>query len=237
MQFIRGLPAKVFQILVAILCAYLFIADPLPLNRVVYQIAQMFVLVYYVVATSGSIIERTEQDTVDLILSKPFTRRDIILADFLSNVTSTSIMTLLLTIAITLVYGIRAHDWNTTFLTLGIVLVINFMSIYGFVILSGIVSRNVAIVTVLWVGYIFLGAVLLEGQSQLHGTVDHANVVLKTIVDGLYYALPQIYAVSRAISSLLTNRAWELQSILFTLGGGIVALLGSVYLFDRQAME
>src|SRR5271169_3060731 len=116
LQFFRGLLARVFIILTMILCVYLFTTQTLPLSTVVHQIC--LVLAFYIVATAGSIIEKTEQYSIELILSKPYTRRDVILADFLSGVTVTAVLTLLLSLVLTLVYGIRAHVWDTTFLAL-----------------------------------------------------------------------------------------------------------------------
>lgn len=237
LQFFRGLLARVFIILTMVLSIYLFTAQTLPLDKVVHQICLILVLAFYVVATAGSIIEKTEQYSIELILSKPFTRRDVILADFLSGVTVTSVLTLLLTIVLTLAYGIRAHEWNTAFLALAIILIINFISLYSFIILSGILLKNVAIVTVFWIGYLYVGAIFLEARTELIYPQTGANFFIKATFDGLYYLLPPIYAVSRTITTLFSNTIWNSQPIMFTLSGGIVALVISVYLFNKQELE
>lgn len=237
LQFFRGLLARVFIILTMILCVYLSITQTLPLSAVVHQICLILVLAFYIVATAGSIIEKTEQYSAELILSKPFTRRDVILADFLSSVTVTSVLTLLLSLVLTLVYGIRTHVLDTTFLALAIILIINFISLYSFIILTGILLKNVAIVTVFWIGYLYVGAIFLEERTELIYPQTGANFFVKVIFDGLYYLLPQIYAVSRAVTVLLSNTIWNPQSIMFTLSGGIAALVSSVYFFNRQELE
>ena len=237
LQFFRGLFARVFIALIMIVCIYFLTVQSLPLDKLVHQICLILVLAFYIVATAGSIIEKTEQYSIELILSKPFNRRDVILADFLSGVTVTTVLTLLLTIVLTLVYGIKGHQWNTTFLALAIILIVNFISLYSFIILSGILLKNIAIVTVLWIAYLYVGALFLEARTELIYPQIGANYFIKTIFDGLYYLLPQIYAVSRDVTALLSNAIWNPRSIMFTLVGGIVALVSSVYFFNRQELE
>lgn len=237
LQFLRGLFFKAFVALTVILCIYLFFAERLPIAKAVATMCSMLVLAYYVVATAGSIIEKTERYSIELILSKPFTRRDIILADFLSTVTITSLMTLLLLMMITLVYGIRAHEWTMMFCELFVALSINFIAIYAFVILSGIILKNAAIVTVIWIGYVYVVALLLEARSEFIYARFSAHVLVRASFDGLYYFLPQVHAVSINVISFLSKTTGSLQPILFTLLGGMVALVSSIFFFNRQEMD
>ena len=236
-QFFKALLVRAFIFIVALLCIFLFITPTFPLPRMVYQICSMLVLAYYVVATAGSIIERTQLSSVELILAKPFTRRDIILADFLSIITTTSILTLLLTLVVTLAYGIRWQEWSTTFLGLAISLNINFFALYGFILLSGILLKNIAVVTVLWIGYVYVGAILLETRSEFIYQNLGSHSFVQLICDGVYYLLPQLYAVSRAITLSFSDASSNLLPLVFTITGGIAALTCSVYLFNRQELE
>ena len=151
-QAIRGPMIKAcFVIIVLLLILFSFIPS-LPRPEVIIQISAVLGFAYFIVSTAGSIIEKTERFSVELFLSKPFTRRDIILADFLSTVTSISFLMVLLSIGVWLIFGIRQSEWEAPLLALSLSMIIGFSSLYSFIILTGILVRNAALVIVFSVG-------------------------------------------------------------------------------------
>jgi len=235
-QAMRGLMFKAcFVIIVLLLVTFSFIPS-LPRSEVIIQISTVLGFAYFIVSTAGSIIEKTERLSVELFLSKPFTRRDIIFADFLGTVTAVSFLVLLFSIGSWLIFGFRQNEWDATLLALSLSMIIGFSSLYSFVILTGILVRNAALVILFWVGYVYFGALLLEARSDfIYNKLS--GVFYRVIFDTLYYGLPQVLSICKVFSRLKFGAFSDFSPIMFSLISGAAALTASVLIFNRRDLD
>lgn len=224
-----------FVIIVLLLIAFSF-TPSLPDPQIIIQITTVLGLAYFIVTTAGSIIEKTERFSVELFLSKPFTRRDIIFADFLGTVTSISFLMVLFSIGLWLIFGFRQNEWEASLLALSLSMVIAFSSLYCFIILTGILVRNTAIVILFWVGYVYFGALLLETRSDfIYGKLS--GIYYRVIFDTLYYCLPQVLSICKIFSRLKFGALSDFSPIMFSLISGAVALMASVLIFNHRDLD
>jgi len=223
---------KAFVVLILCCTVMLLVVPVLPSPKTVSQICSTLVLAYFVVAVSGKVIEKTERLSIELFLAKPFSRSDILFADFLGTISVVSTCILLLSLGFWGAFGIRQGSGASTFISLFFSLTIQCIFLYCFIMLSGILIRNVGIVVILWVGYVYAGALLLEERAEFLN--PGMPEVIRTFFDVLYYILPQNFAIGKSIANLFSQTNLNLLPILISGVSSAGALGLAIWLFNRH---
>jgi len=160
------------------------------------------VVVFGLFGTAGVIPDALEKGTVDIYLSKPIARWQLLAGKYLGSVAVIFLNIVYFIGAIWLVLGIKAGVWNTHFLLLALLMTYEFASLFAIVTFLGVLSRNMAIAIIGGFLYLFFIAGPLEGrQAGLY--LLSTSGVYRTIVDGLYYLLPQITAMEAGAMRLV----------------------------------
>ena len=224
--------------LVLILCSVvgLSVLPTLPQATVLYLTCSLLILAYFIVATAGNIIEKTDRFSIELFLAKPFSRRDIILADFLGTITVVSALSLLLSLGLWFVFGVRQNEWGPTFIALFFSLSLGFISLYCFIILTGLVIRNVSVVIITWVGYVYFGALLLETRADFI-YAKMPGLYVRIVLDTVYYSLPHTLSIAKVFSRFTFNTINDFLPIIFSLASGTAALMSAVFIFNRRDLD
>lgn len=188
------------------------------------------VVLFGIFATSGIIPDTLEKGTVDLYLSKPLARWELLLGKYLGAVAA-MFVNIAYFIGITwIVFGLKFGVWNPQFLLSTVSLTFLFACLFSIVAFLGVLSRNMAITII----GAFLYLIIIGGalQSREHGLyMIWTNTIYRGIIDGLYYLLPQLSAVQENVLKLISHQEadWKpfLQALLSSglLFGGGAALL------------
>lgn len=193
------------------------------------------VLFLGIFATAGIVPSMMEKGTIDLLLSKPLPRWVLLFGRALGGVAAIAINLTLFAIAIWALYGIAAGVWYFPFVTWTVLL-----SMFSFIVLfSGVMLLNV--VTESWVlpmslAYVhmtILSTFLTNREATLFQFIE--SPVIRSLIDGLYYLLPQVNDMITAIPQAIFSSSgvpWEpfLQCTIF-----MIVMLGlAAWRFDRK---
>ena len=212
----------------------LFFLPTLPEARVVYATGSLLILAYFIVATAGNIIDKTDRLSIELFLSKPFSRRDVILADFLGTVTAVSVLSLLLSLGLWIVFGVRQNEWSHVVISLCFSLSVGFSMLYCFVILTGLLIRNVSIVIITWVSYVYVWSFMLETREDF---VIAKNPSVNIILDAIYYSLPQTFAIIKVFARFTFGTVNDFLPLIFSLVSGAAALIFAVFILNGRDID
>jgi len=168
---------------------------------------------------------------VELLLSKPVSRGQVVAGHVIGVWAAIAVLTLYLMGGTWLIMSLKSGVWNLRFLlSIGIVIGM-FAVMYAAVMLMGVWTESTALALIVAYGLIFISMVLAGGSEigPLLGPIG------KPVFWGLYHALPNFTEVTAIVTSLAKDQAvssWYplVSSLLF--GGVIYGVTG--YLFARR---
>ena len=189
------------------------------------------VVLFGVFATAGIIPDMLEKGTVDLYLSKPIARWELLLGKYLGAIVVVLANAIYFIGALWLIFGLKLGVWNVQFLLSAFTLTFVFACLFSIVAHLGVASRNMAISIIGGFLYLFVISGALYHRERLLYLVSD-NSLYRGIVDGLYYLLPQLSAMQdNIIKQQITQQTmdWKpfVQSLLSSaviFGGGIIIL-------------
>ncbi len=188
------------------------------------------IVLFGVFATSGIIPETLEKGTVDLYLSKPIARWELLLGKYLGAVSVMFVNIMYFIGILWVVFGMKLGVWNLQFLLSIFTLTFLFAGLFSIVAFLGVLSRNMAITIIgAFLYLIVIGNALQSREFGLY--LLWTNPIYRGGIDGLYYIFPQLAAVQQNIMKLISHQEadWKpfLQALLSSglLFGGGAALL------------
>jgi len=162
------------------------------------------VVVFGIIGTAGVIPDALEKGTVDIYLSKPIARWQLLAGKYLGSVAVIFLNIVYFIAGLWLVVGLKAGVWNAHFLLSALLMTYAFACLFAIVAFLGVLSRNMAIAIIGSILYLILVANPLEGrQAGLY--LLSTNGAYRAILDGLYYLLPQIPAVESGAMRLVAG--------------------------------
>jgi ABC-type transport system involved in multi-copper enzyme maturation permease subunit len=191
------------------------------------------ILLFGVIATASLIPDVLEKGTVDVYLSKPVARWELLLGRSFGAVAAIFINILYFIGAIYLIVGVKLGVWNHLFLLSSITLTIAFACLYSLMGFFGVIARNV-IVPILGT-YFFL----LVIASILHGRETglyllSENGIYRGIIDGLYYLFPQVSAMQQETGKLILGEAFDWKPFVQSLLSSTVIFLASALILKKK---
>ena len=174
-----------------------------------------------------------EKGAVDLILSKPISRAQIILGKFLGGTLIVFINIAYLIISIWLMIIIKFNIWDISFLYSIFTITFTFASLYALIILIGILTQSSVLAMMLSYIIFFVLSPILVARDTISIFLD--SKIAETIMDVLYYVIPK----TSELGSLTTEIAIgygidDFQPILTTLAFTILVLYGSIIIFSKK---
>lgn len=165
------------------------------------------IMLFGVFATASIIPDSMEKGTVDLYLSKPLARWELLLGKLLGAVAVISATILFFIGGLWLVFGVKVGIWNWQFLLSSLTISFMFTCIFSIVLLFGIIFRNTAVPIIGC--FLFLAVIdnVLENRKTIFGFTE--NRILHGTLDGLYFALPQISAMQNELANQITHQTME----------------------------
>jgi ABC-type transport system involved in multi-copper enzyme maturation permease subunit len=191
------------------------------------------IVLFGLFATAGLVPDALEKGIVDLYLSKPIARSELLLGKFLGGTIVILLNILYFIGCLWLLLGLKLGVWNFPFLYSTLPLTFAFACLFTIAVFFGVLARNMAIAIIAVFAYLFIFAGALE--SRVTGLyLLSENALYRRFLDGLYYALPQVLGVQHTTMGWIIGKdmLWQpfLQSFLSS--GAILAL--SIILLRRK---
>jgi ABC-type transport system involved in multi-copper enzyme maturation permease subunit len=183
-------------------------------------------------ATANLVPVMLEKGYVDLLLSKPLSRPALFLGRYLGALSVVCINLLYLVGGVWLLLGWKTGVWKTGLPAAGLVILLTYAVLLGFMMLVGVVTGSSSI-TIMLSYFLFPLTAFLSARDNL--TVMLTSKTAVAVIDGLYHMLPKITGMGRIMSELtmerpVTSFAPIGSSIIF---GATCLALGTVY-FSRK---
>jgi ABC-type transport system involved in multi-copper enzyme maturation permease subunit len=149
------------------------------------------VVLFGMFATAGVLPDALEKGTVDLYLSKPIARWELIVGKYLGAVLAIGANILYFIGILWLIIGVKVGVWDPGLLASIPAMTFVFACLFSVVVFFGVLSRNMAISIIAGFVYLLVIAQLLQGREAGLYLIS-SSPVYRSVVDGFYYALPQI---------------------------------------------
>ncbi len=183
-------------------------------------------------ATSNLIPTLLQPGFIDLFISKPVSRLEILAGRFTGAVAIVAFNIFYLIIFTFLVMSLKTGIWNWGFLFAGIMITLTFSALFALMTLLGVISGSGPFSLMLTYLILFFSPLLLQ-REQIYALLNAK--IYGYILDGLYYLLPKTAELGNITQKLV--RSIEIQnwmplwsSVLF----GIFAFLLSTYIFKQK---
>lgn len=184
------------------------------------------IMLFGVFATAGIIPDTMEKGTVDLYLSKPIARWELLLGKFLGAVAVMSATILFFIGGLWLVFGMKVGVWNIQLLLSAITLSFMFACIFSLVLLLGVIFRNTAIPIIGIFLYLMVVDNVLENRKAIFAFTE--NAIVHGALDTLYYIFPQISGMQKQLTNQIMHQPMEWKPF-------VQALLSSMTIFGCGA--
>ncbi len=141
-----------------------------------------------------------EKGTIDLLLSKPISRPQLLLGKYLGGLLVVFINILFLIVGVWLIISFKFSYWDFSFLFVSLTITFAFAVLYSIIVLFGVLTKN----SILGMMIAYLIFIILSPLMQLYAEELNTFVesgVARTILDGLYYIIPQTAALMGKITA------------------------------------
>ncbi len=191
--------------------------------------AGMFLAVF---ASAGLIPSVFEPGRIELLLSKPIHRYQILVGRYIGNLLVIAVNVCYLVLSVWLILGIKTGIWTYGFLWSSAFTVFVFAILLTVVVLIGVLWESAAIATMVTFGLILVSPILAQ-KPLLERLLD--SETSRNVVRTLYYILPKVFDLGRITRELVLGEPvtdwmpiWS--SALF----GVVIFGVSLFAFARR---
>lgn len=191
------------------------------------------IILFGVFATAGIIPDILEKGTIDLYLSKPIARWELLLGKYLGAVTIIFLNIVYFLGALWLIFGVKTGVWNTGFLFASLTMGFVFASLYSLTAVFAVIFRNTAIPIIGSFLYLFIIGGILEGREHTLFLLSE-NVVFRGFINGLYYVLPQISALQANVSRQIIEQSVQWEPFVQSLISSAAILGAAMYVFAKR---
>ncbi|HZV12122.1 MAG TPA: ABC transporter permease subunit [Candidatus Kapabacteria bacterium] len=187
----KGLPPETFAVLARIIES---------------SVAGFFylLLVFISVFATASIIPNAmEKGTIDLYLSKPVARWELLFGKILGSVAVIAANIGMFMLGAWIILSLRLGFWNPGFMSAAAVMLFAFVVLYSVVVVLNIVTRSAALgIIVVYIHFLALSPIL-AGRAGIFAFIQ--NDLVHKIIDWVYYILPQTAEHIGIASALIKN--------------------------------
>ena len=184
-------------------------------------------------SASSFIPNMLEKGNIDLLLSKPISRMQIILGKFLGGVLIVFFNIAFLIISLWILIGLKFSIWDLNFLYSILTITFTFAALYSLIIFIGILTQSSILAMMLTYLIFFILSPILNARDSIGMFIS--SKTLSTIMDVFYYIIPK----TSELGSLTTELSMgygisEWQPILTSLAFLILVLYASIIIFSKK---
>jgi ABC-type transport system involved in multi-copper enzyme maturation permease subunit len=184
-------------------------------------------------SASSFIPNMLEQGNIDLLLSKPISRHQLILGKFFGGLAVVALNIAYAVIGFWFLVGIKFGVWDANFLLTIFSITFTFAALYGLIIFIGILTRSSILAMMLSYIIFFILSPVLNMRETIYSIID--SNLLKFILDSLYYIFPKITELGNLTTELSAGSGiTEWQPILTSFLFMILTLYGGIFIFSKK---
>jgi ABC-2 type transport system permease protein len=206
----------------------------LSLQAMMTSVSYLLVLIFCIISAASFIPSMTDKGTVDLILSKPLSRVNILLSKYLGAVIFVGISLVYFIGAIWLILSLKSGFWNFNFLITIVSLTFSFAVMYSIVVLIGLTTQSSVIAILVNLFLLFVLLPVLAGRETVIFTFV-TNEAVRFVFNFFYYILPKPGEINDVTVKIITREhvnSWQpvITSFLFC-----AAVMGySIFYFSKK---
>jgi ABC-type transport system involved in multi-copper enzyme maturation permease subunit len=186
-------------------------------------------------ATSSLIPSFLQAGTIDLILSKPLNRPQILAGRFLGAVSIVSFNVIYLIVFSWLILSLKTGIWGGGFLLAGIMIIITFAILYSLMTFLGIITGSGAFSLMITYLILFFSPLLLQ-RDKIYALLS--GKFYGYLLDGLYHFLPKTSELGNITRLLVQGSSVPSWLPLWTsLFFGVIMFIISTILFSRKRVS
>ncbi|MCC6397906.1 MAG: ABC transporter permease subunit [Bacteroidetes bacterium] len=219
------------------------VSPPVPLEELAKAVQQMQaglagglftgIILFGVFATAGVIPDMLERGTVDLYISKPISRWELLLGKYCGAVAAIGLNIIYFLAGAWLVFGLRCGVWDINLLLSALTMTFMFAALYAMVVFFGTWTRSTAASIILTYLYLFiLGGILHNRELTLY--LISENAVYRGVIDGFYYLFPQISGMQENGAKQIMQVEMDWKPFLQSFFSGSVFFLAAAVILKRR---
>ena len=158
-----------------------------------HSLSVFWIILFGIFAVAGLIPGMLEKGAVDLFLSKPLSRAEILMSRALGAVSGISVNLLYFFLGIWLVFGVKLGVWHWGFLSSVFYIIFAFVCFFSIVTITGLITRSSGFSIMLAFAFYIISWGLEVREKGLYKLWD--NYVYHRTLDALYYLTPQMNAM------------------------------------------
>ena len=192
-------------------------------------------LLLAIFSSSSFIPSMLEKGNIDLLLSKPVSRTELIFGKYIGGLLVVFINVFFLVLGVWLIISLKFGYWNPAFLTVSLVITFTFAVLYSMIVLFGIITQG-SVLGMMMAYFIFLILSPLLYTAKEKFLVAIENGFLKNIIKACYYIVPK---TSELMGSVLMNitsgkEIDSFQPVITSLVFLLLMLLFSILIFRKK---
>jgi ABC-type transport system involved in multi-copper enzyme maturation permease subunit len=192
-------------------------------------------LLLAIFSSSSFIPTMLEKGNIDLLLSKPVSRTELIFGKYLGGLLVVFINVFFLVFGVWLIISVKFGFWDPAFLSISLVITFTFAVLYSMIVLFGIITQgSVFGMMMAYFTFLILSPLLFTAKEKFLVAID--NGFLKNLIKVCYYIVPK---TSELMGSILINITAgksidSFQPVITSLIFLILMLLLSIVIFRKK---
>ncbi|MGD0037184.1 MAG: hypothetical protein ABSC53_07825 [Bacteroidota bacterium] len=158
-----------------------------------HSLSIFWIMIFGMFGVAGLIPSMLEKGMIDLFLSKPLTRAELLMARALGAVSGIAINLIYFFAGVWLIFGLKVGVWHWGFLSSTIYVVYAFVCFFSVVTIVGLITRSAGFSIMLSFIFTLISWGLEVRESGLYRLWN--NIVYHRLLDALYYLTPQLNAM------------------------------------------
>ncbi len=184
-------------------------------------------------SVSSIIPQMLEKGNIDLLLSKPISRSQLLLGKFFGGNIVVLVNLAYLIFSLWLMMGFKFGDWDLSFLWSILIITFVFAVLFAMIILIGILSNSSILAMMISYIILLILSPLLANREIFYNLFE--SDIAKFLIDGFYYIIPKTAEISSLISEINVGMGIEdFQPLLTSFGFMILNLALSIIIFNKR---
>ncbi|MFH1196047.1 MAG: ABC transporter permease subunit [bacterium] len=151
-------------------------------------------------SVSNFVPRMLDKGTIDLFLSKPLSRQQLIWGKFFGGILVVLLNITYLIFGIWFLMGLKFAIWGFNYLMIIPVITFTFAVLYAMIVLLGIVMRSSILAMMLAYLIFFVLSPLLSARESFYAFIN--SKFWETVIDGVYYIIPKTAELSKNMEEL-----------------------------------
>ena len=213
----------------------LSVADEIVKGLKLFVVAPLFGggLFLSIFSAASFIPNMLEKGSVDLIVSKPISRAQIVLGKFLGGTLIVLINIAYLIITLWFLIGLKFGIWNPDILYSIFTITFTFGSLYSLIILVGILTQSSVLAMMLSYIIFFVLSPILTARDAISAFID--SKFMEYLMDVLYYIIPKTSELGTLTTEIALGYGIdEYQPIISTFIFLVLVLYLSIIIFSKK---